>query len=302
MNKTIKMLFMGWMMWLPSALMAQTVIVTDDPDYTTGMPSAVLDIKSESGGMLIPRMNMAARNSISEPATGLLIFQTDDDPGFYYNAGCQQSPLWIRLIAEESGTEMTHTNMVRDIDGNNYTTIHLGNNEWMTENLRVTHFRDGSPVPEPAADQWPGNEQAARAWYDNLEIHGRRFGALYNWHAATHPAGLCPPGWTIPDEQHWNDLTGYLGGLDEAGQALRTAIFWNTPVEATNTSQFSALPGGYRHEDNDQFAGLRTYGGWWSSAPADENGAVASVLKATNGLIIETVSQQRGLSIRCVKK
>ncbi len=83
MNKTIKMLFVGWLMWLTSASTAQTVIVTDDPDYTTGMPSAVLDIKSESGGVLIPRMDMAARNSISEPAAGLLIFQTDEDPGFY---------------------------------------------------------------------------------------------------------------------------------------------------------------------------------------------------------------------------
>ncbi len=205
------------------------------------------------------------------------------------------------MAAKETGVAMTHTNMVRDIDGNNYPTIQLGNNEWMTENLRVTHFRDGSPVPEPAAGHWPANEEAARAWYDNLEAHSMRFGALYNWNAATHPAGICPPGWTIPEEQHWNDLAAVLGGHEEAGEALRAAIFWDTPVEATNSSQFSALPGGYRNEDNEQFAGMRTYGGWWSATPAGDNGAVASVLKAANGLIIETVSRHRGLSIRCMK-
>ncbi|MGB4206050.1 MAG: hypothetical protein WBJ84_10595 [Bacteroidales bacterium] len=81
----------------------QTVIVSDDPEYTTGVNSAVLDIKSTERGLIIPRMTMIQRNAIVSPATGLLIFQTDEISGFYYNAGTIEQPNWklIRIIESE---------------------------------------------------------------------------------------------------------------------------------------------------------------------------------------------------------
>lgn len=54
---------------------------------TTPDPSAQLDISSTTRGLLIPRMTMAQRNAIASPATGLLIFQTDDVVGFYFYTG-----------------------------------------------------------------------------------------------------------------------------------------------------------------------------------------------------------------------
>lgn len=65
----------------------QTVVVTDDATYTSGHASSVLDVKSISKGLLIPRVTQAQRNSISSPATGLMVFQTDNTPGFYYYTG-----------------------------------------------------------------------------------------------------------------------------------------------------------------------------------------------------------------------
>jgi hypothetical protein len=69
-------------------------IGTNNPDQ-----SAVLelsnDLLSSPKGFLIPRMNQANRNSISSPATGLIIYQTDNTPGFYYYDGSN----WIRIIA-----------------------------------------------------------------------------------------------------------------------------------------------------------------------------------------------------------
>jgi hypothetical protein len=79
----------------------QQVIVTDDPVYTTGEASAVLDIKSDSKGLIIPRLTQSARDIITSPATGLIIFQTDGTPGFYYNAGTSSSPSW-QLLGGES--------------------------------------------------------------------------------------------------------------------------------------------------------------------------------------------------------
>ena len=66
-------------------------------DGSTPDNSAMLDIKSTSSGLLIPRMTLAQRNAISSPATSLIIYQTDNTPGYYYNAGTSSSPNWLRL-------------------------------------------------------------------------------------------------------------------------------------------------------------------------------------------------------------
>lgn len=55
--------------------------------------SAILDVKSSAKGILIPRMSLAQKNSIANPATGLLIYQTDDMPGFYFYSGV----VWLLL-------------------------------------------------------------------------------------------------------------------------------------------------------------------------------------------------------------
>jgi hypothetical protein len=59
--------------------------------------SAMLDITSTNRGLLAPRMTMAERNSIASPATGLLIYQTDNVTGFYYNAGTPAAKNWLLI-------------------------------------------------------------------------------------------------------------------------------------------------------------------------------------------------------------
>lgn len=75
---------------LSLAVSSQNIgINTNTPD-----PSAQLDISSTSKGLLVPRMTQGQRNAIASPATGLLIFQTDVQPGFYYNNGTPGTPAW----------------------------------------------------------------------------------------------------------------------------------------------------------------------------------------------------------------
>jgi hypothetical protein len=57
--------------------------------------SAILDINSTAKGILIPRMNQTQRNAIASPASGLMIYQTDNSPAFYYNSGNSASPVWV---------------------------------------------------------------------------------------------------------------------------------------------------------------------------------------------------------------
>jgi hypothetical protein len=65
----------------------------------TADASAMLDVASTTKGVLIPRMLAAQRTAISSPASGLLVYQTDGTPGFYYNAGTPTSPTWVILSA-----------------------------------------------------------------------------------------------------------------------------------------------------------------------------------------------------------
>ncbi|MBO9658392.1 MAG: hypothetical protein J7527_06170 [Chitinophagaceae bacterium] len=78
---------------------AYTQNVGVNSDGSTPDNSAMLDVKSTSKGMLVPRMTLAERNLISLPANGLLIYQTDNSPGFYYNSGTSAAPAWTAITA-----------------------------------------------------------------------------------------------------------------------------------------------------------------------------------------------------------
>jgi hypothetical protein len=79
-----------------TAMAVGTALAQNNVGINTPSPdvSAALDISSTSKGLLIPRMTQSERNGISTPATGLMIFQTDNTPGFYYNGGTPASPSW----------------------------------------------------------------------------------------------------------------------------------------------------------------------------------------------------------------
>ncbi len=68
--------------------------------------SSVLEIKSTSKGLLIPRMSKIQRDFIINPAFGLVIFQMDNNPGIYFNSGTTFSPTWDKIVIEEEITEM----------------------------------------------------------------------------------------------------------------------------------------------------------------------------------------------------
>ena len=84
-------------------LFSQTLVVTDDPTYTTGHPSSVLDVKSTAKGFLAPRMLQSSRSAISSPAEGLLVYQTDGIKGFYYYTGSA----WIIIAAGTTASQWT---------------------------------------------------------------------------------------------------------------------------------------------------------------------------------------------------
>src|SRR5207253_9883966 len=75
--------------WIQHASAQNTFPASGAAGIGTTAPNAssLLEVKSTSKGVLIPRMTQTQRNAIALPATGLLIYQTDKTPGFYYYSG-----------------------------------------------------------------------------------------------------------------------------------------------------------------------------------------------------------------------
>lgn len=86
---------------------ARTGIGTTNPNA-----SSLLDLTSTSKGLLIPRMTILERLAIANPATGLLVYQTDDFKGFYFNNGTSSSPEWISLLSENTGWSLRGNNPI----------------------------------------------------------------------------------------------------------------------------------------------------------------------------------------------
>ncbi len=117
--KTIKVLFLTILVVASFSVTAQVAINTNG---STADESSVLDVQSTEHGLLIPRMTQIQREAISNPATGLLVYQTDGTKGFYYNMGTPASPNWIGL----SSTLITQ---ISDADGDTKVQVEASSDE-----------------------------------------------------------------------------------------------------------------------------------------------------------------------------
>lgn len=97
-----------------TTLTAQVGIGTGTPNA-----SAALDISSNSKGLLVPHMTQAQRIGIQAPATGLLVYQTNGAPGFYYNTGIPAAPEWINLSSYTLQQNMKTNGKYISADGGN---------------------------------------------------------------------------------------------------------------------------------------------------------------------------------------
>ncbi len=206
---------------------------------------------------------------------------------------------------DNSNKSKVHANTVTDIDGNIYTTVKIGNQIWMVENLKVTHYRDGSEIPNITNDTvWSTLTIGAYCWYDNDSSNKETYGALYNFYAVIDSCGLCPDGWHIPTESEWLALETYLGGRDAAGGKMKEAgtAHWNAPnIGATGESGFLGLPGGGRGRISG-CGEIGNYATWWASTAYDSIYAWHFGLYHGSASIRSNPGHKAGgFSVRCVK-
>ncbi len=193
---------------------------------------------------------------------------------------------------------------VTDIDGNSYQTVKIGTQWWMVENLRVTHYRNGDPIPNiPGADDWMTLQSGALCYYDNDQDTSAVYGALYNWYALIDNRSIAPRGWHVPTEEEWNTLVNLLGDETNAGGSLKESgtVHWQSPnTGASNESGFTGLPGGIRDFDSGFFH-IGKMGYFWFKE-SNSNNPVAKILSYdNNGVTQEGGEPKCGFSVRLIR-
>lgn len=199
----------------------------------------------------------------------------------------------------------SYSQTVTDYEGNIYSTIEIGTQIWMAEDLKTQTFNNGIVM-----DELP--EGHTVNWYLNTtfpfysDIFGNHI--LYNWFAASNP-NICPTGWRVPSDVDWGDLESYLsthGHFSTEGKALKSTNDWVNDGNGTDDFGFNAKPRGMLNSTSTSpysVFGSGEYGFWWSSTQATSNFAYGRLLisSSSNDIYQEYADKQFRYCVRCMK-
>ncbi len=200
-------------------------------------------------------------------------------------------------------------NSVKDVEGNTYRTVKIGDQVWLAENLRSTQFQDGSDVTTgfiPKDDE------------ENLTKYGR----LYSWHDVSDARNICPVGFRVATDEDWKVLErtigmseeevhqeGWRGGEQDLGFQLKEAqsdgLFKKFDQSLVNKYSFSARPAGVKW--NGLYITEGAYTEFWTASSAtDKQGIIRTLAyswwNAHKGEIRRATSSKNYMfSVRCVK-
>lgn len=183
--------------------------------------------------------------------------------------------------------------------------VQIGTQKWMTKNLNTSRYRNGDLIPQVTdPTQWGNLTTGAWCYYDNDQSNGQIYGKLYNWYAVNDPRGLAPSGWHVPTDAEWTTLTTSLGGDNVAGGKMKESgtTHWNGPnTNATNTSGFTGLPGGFRNHGGT-FYSIGHSGSCWNSTESVTPDAWCRFLYYNSGTVGRAANvKDIGFSVRCLR-
>ena len=209
---------------------------------------------------------------------------------------------------------------VTDADSNAYTTVKIGTQCWMAQNLRTTHFDNGVLIPTSTQ---MSNTTPYRYLPGNNAANVPTYGCLYNWSAVIDSNGLCPKGWHVPTEAEWNILANFVYNnyrstncLDAPeefnvpciAQALASTSGWNSsdkPCAAgyqqvyNNATGFSAFPAGYAVGTAYGKSGNAIF---WTSTETDSQQSYYRSINYDYSTLQRSISSKSmGYSVRCVR-
>jgi uncharacterized protein (TIGR02145 family) len=310
------------LMLITCQLHAQLSINTDGspPDN-----SAMLDVKSTTRGVLIPQMSQSQIQYITNPANGLLVFCTTDDNFYAYIASAN---VWKQFCyCPGTITPFICGNSFTDTrDQKVYNSVLIGSQCWMAQNLNIGTKVNGS------GDQ-TNNSITEKYCFNDLESNCDVYGGLYQWaemvqylNGATNTTswspvptgnvqGICPTGWHLPSYSEWCVLSTFLDAdancndyefiesLIAGGKMKETGTtHWISPnIGATNSSGFTALPGGYFSEWG-VFLYLTNHGYFWLASERTTANAWYRTLAYDYTTVLKSNCNKRvSFSVRCLR-
>ena len=195
---------------------------------------------------------------------------------------------------------------VTDIDGNHYGAVRIGDQVWMTENLKTTKLTSGYEI-ELISDwtDWTNYSTGAMCWFYNDEsTYKDNYGALYNFYVI-NTGLLCPAGWHVPSQTEWQTMIDYLGGESLAGGELKETgfTFWANPnTGATNSVGFNARGTGRRNYSNGDYDFDQEEAYYWTSTNVTGQMSRSVKLSYSTTEANSALSYiKQGSSVRCVK-
>lgn len=303
-----------------SQVIGATVVTTEATLVTSTSATSGGNITDDGGGAITARgvcwattQNPTTANSTTSNGTGTGTFTSNltglsDGTTYYYRAYATNSS------GTTYGTQYSFITPVTDIEGNVYKTVAIGDKVWMAENLKVTKFNDNTDIPLVTdGTEWSTQTAAAYCWYNNDPDYFKPlYGALYNWYAA-NSATICPTGWHVSTDAEYNamevtlglpladvDIWGWRG--TNHGSQMKNTTGWNAGENGTNTSGFSALPGGYRFYEDGLFNGQNSLAYFWTATEHDADRGWYRRLDGNNTAVYKaSTDKEAGKSVRCVK-
>ena len=239
--------------------------------------------------------------------------------------------LVLVLLISVAGSCKKSEDKIIDGDGNVYTSVTIGTQTWMVENLKTTRYNDGSQIRLITDDSiWKNFKSGACCWYNNSLANKDPYGALYNWYVVDSSSNggknVCPAGWHVPIQAEYIMLFRYLmdngfnydgtiNDYNNVAKSLSSTSGWtesevpgavgNTDYPSVrNITGFSALPAGKRNPGNpDTFVDFGRGGFWWIVTDFDNAGSGVGFYMYFNLTYPNYfyTSKETGFSIRCIK-
>lgn len=245
--------------------------------------------------------------SLIDWANGPYFIKTEIDPigGITYTITGTSQLLSVPYALYAETTNPASFPFVKDIDGNIYTTVTIGNQVWIQQNLKTTRYQNGEVIANiEDGTAWGSLITGAYCAHNNIAANDAVYGKLYNWYAVVDVRNVCPTGWHVPSDSEWTELTDYLGGINEAGGKMKESglLHWNSQDTGTNNSSgFSGLPGGDRTNIGN-FFNLGNNGCWWSATAYNATNAWFRYINTNYSNVYRTTNfKQSGFSVRCVQ-
>ncbi|KMQ50752.1 hypothetical protein CHISP_2275 [Chitinispirillum alkaliphilum] len=283
-----------------------------------------------SGESSVPQQRIASGEKISQPSVpasdGFTFGGWYSDSNFinpwHFTSDTVKEDM--KLFAK---WDPVRTGTVKDIDGNEYATIVIGNQEWTVQNIRTVTFSDGTPIAHITSDtEWKNSATPAYCFYNNTEDQDDvvRFGALYNWHVVDpeNEKNIAPEGWRVPTNSDWNTLRDYLinagfnwdntTGSNLIGKAMAYRSSWKSSSaegnvgniqDENNRSGWSGEAGGVRSSSYGHFHRFEQKGAWWSSTEFNGSDDAYSRELNYNSRSLNTgiTDKHSGLSVRLIR-